>query len=250
MIASLPMYWRAETADAWQALWTRASAERAGWPQKLLPPEALGDLAGHWTSPDLLVSQTCGLPFRSALRGRVRYVATPDFALPGSPPGYYRSVAVMRRGDRRGWDELRLAYNGGDSQSGWAAAVEAFAARNLPLPRSRLHSGAHAASARAVAENRADLAFIDAVTWRLIERFDSVAARLEVVHETAPTPGLPLITGQPGQAPALREALGDAIRSLPDASRAALGGLSGLCVLPEARYLEMPLPPPVTAETA
>ena len=41
-----------------------------------------------WTAPDLVLSQTCSLPFRAHLSDRVTIVGTPDYGLPDSPPGH------------------------------------------------------------------------------------------------------------------------------------------------------------------
>ncbi|MGR3435070.1 MAG: hypothetical protein ACU0CO_09310, partial [Shimia sp.] len=81
-VASLPMYWRASTQAAWRRLWAHMQA-RLPLPD-LTPPEGLpADWYAHWRDPALVLSQTCGLPFRTALRGAVTYVGTPDFGLGG-----------------------------------------------------------------------------------------------------------------------------------------------------------------------
>ena len=41
-----------------------------------------------WTSPDLILSQTCGFPYRARLHGQVTLIGTPDYAVAGCPPGY------------------------------------------------------------------------------------------------------------------------------------------------------------------
>lgn len=192
-----------------------------------------------WLSPDLLLSQTCGLPFRTILTGRVRLVGTPDYGLPGVDPGYYRSVLIAPlSGDAEGG---RLAYNDDGSQSGWAAPLT-HAARNGWRITPHLHSGSHRESIRAVAEGRADLAGIDAVTWRLAERFQpDLAARVRVIGHTAPTPGLPLITAAARDPAPLFDAVRGAIAVLPSADRDLLG-LRGIVAIPEADYQAVPTP--------
>jgi hypothetical protein len=54
-------------------------------------------------------------------------------------------------------------------------------------------SGAHAASVPLVVAGGADLAAIDAVSWRLARRFLPEAGRLRVLMLTEPTPGLPYV---------------------------------------------------------
>lgn len=246
MIAALAMYDRPETRGATDRFWglIRDSLRAGG----IAAPEALtrgGDFHAPWTDPDLLLAQTCGLPFRSLLRDRVTLVGTPDYGLPGCPPGHYRSVLVARAGDGRDLDALAsgvLAINDAGSQSGWAAPVAHAAARGLAFTRVAV-TGAHAASARAVADGGADLAALDAQTWQLIGAHDpALAAMLRVVDLTDPTPGLPLITAK-GRDPApLFAAASAAIAALAPADRAALG-LRGLVAIPAAAYLALPLPP-------
>lgn len=246
MKAALAMYDRPETRGATDRFWglIRDRLRAAG----LSAPDALDrDSAYHapWTAPDLLLAQTCGLPYRSRLHGQVTLVGTPDYALEGCPPGHYRSALVARAGDARDLAALAagvLAINDAGSQSGWAAPAAHAAARGLAFAAVAV-TGAHAASARAVAEGRADLAALDAVTWRLIGRHDpALAARLRVVEMTDPTPGLPLITAK-GRDPApLFAAVAGAIAALAPADRDALG-LAGIVAIPAAAYLALPLPP-------
>ncbi|MFP4274079.1 MAG: phosphate/phosphite/phosphonate ABC transporter substrate-binding protein [Paracoccaceae bacterium] len=243
MIATLPMYDRPETAAAHDAYW-RAIRARLGH-----GPEALrrdGDPWAAWRAPDLLLAQTCGLPFRSRLHGSVALVGTPDFGLEGCAPGYYRSIFVARAddpGELADFAGRRFACNDPLSQSGWAAPAIHFSDAGLefgPL----LWTGGHAASARAVAEGRADLAAIDAMSWRLIRRHDAFAARLREVAATLPTPGLPYITADAGLVAPLGQAIASAISDLPERHRAALC-LQGLVTIPEAAYLAVPMPPEV-----
>ncbi|MFN3646541.1 MAG: hypothetical protein ACK4S2_08505, partial [Gemmobacter sp.] len=69
MQASLPMYDRPEVQAANDRLWAgiRDRLRAAG----LAAPETLvrgrWPLWDHWTAPDLVLSQTCGLPYRSRL---------------------------------------------------------------------------------------------------------------------------------------------------------------------------------------
>jgi hypothetical protein len=135
-----------------------------------------------------------------------------------------------------------FALNGFDSQSGWAAAATHAAAHGLAFTRF-LHTGSHRDSARAVAGGRADLACIDAVTWRLVERHDpDVARALRIVDSTAPTPGLPLITAPGRDRGPLDGVLADLPARLPDAVREPMG-LAGVAPLDAAAYLAVPTPP-------
>ncbi|MEL6645739.1 MAG: PhnD/SsuA/transferrin family substrate-binding protein [Pseudomonadota bacterium] len=239
MIASFPMYDRPQTRGHYAALWDGIRARVGGpLPNALTHDE---DPWTHWMSADLVLSQTCGLPFRARLADQVALVGTPDYAVDGCPPGYYRSVAVMRRDDGRADDlhGLRLAYNDPLSQSGWAAAVDHAGGTTFA---GYLQTGSHAASAAAIAEDRADIAYIDAVTWRMIARWDDVAQRLRVVDETTPTPSLPFITRAGGPVAELATATRAAIDDLSPSARAATG-LQGLVQIPAESYLAQPIPP-------
>ena len=109
MIASLPMYDRPETAAANDRLWAgirdRLRAEGLPAPEALI--HGASDLWPQWTSPDLVLSQTCGYPYRSRLHGQVLLVGTPDYGVDGCAPGHYRSVFVARADDPRGHNRSR-----------------------------------------------------------------------------------------------------------------------------------------------
>lgn len=242
MIASLAMYDRPETAAANDRFWQAIRAALGSGPDGLSRGADLWDI---WQSPDLLLAQTCGLPYRARLHDHVTLVATPNYGLPGCPPGHYNSVLVAHRA-RLGaplaaFDGASLAYNEALSQSGWAAPCAHFAAHGLSIG-ARLETGAHRASARAVAERRADLAALDALTWELIRRYDDFAADLVEIGRTAPSPALPFITAGGRDPVALRGALRGAVDRMSAADRALLG-LRGIVDLPQSAYLAMPLPP-------
>ena len=103
--------------------------------------------------------------------------------------------------------------------------------RHLVLPLLRqsrffgagLLTGSHFAAISAVADGRADIAAIDAVSWRLAERHLPAAAALIVIASTEPTPGLPLITASDGPAALLFAAISGALAALTPGQRDAIG---------------------------
>jgi ABC-type phosphate/phosphonate transport system substrate-binding protein len=252
MIASLGMYDVPPLAAAHDALWAglRDRLQAAG----IAAPAALtrgpGAYWPAWEAADLVLSQTCGLPFRARLHGRVTLVAAPDHGLPGCPPGHYRSLYLVREGDPRhdvaAFDGARLAYNEALSQSGWAAPQADAAARGIAFaagPR----TGSHVASAAAVAASEAEIAAVDAVTWAIVTEQGLAPAGLRVAGETTPTPALPYIAGPGADAEAVAKALEEAIAALPATLRDALH-LRGIVRLPAEAWLALPLPrPPGTA---
>ena len=246
MIASLGMYDFGPLAAANDRLWVLVlDGLRA---QGIAAPDTLtrgeGAYWQAWESPDLVLSQTCGYPFRARLHAAVTYVGTPDYGIEGCPPGHYRSVFIAHADDPRAdltdFDGASFAYNEGLSQSGWAAPQNHAAFLGLRLPPS-VQTGGHRLSALAVAEGRADIASLDAVTFAHLQAFDPVAARLKVVGLTGPTPGLPLITAK-GRDPApIFNAVSAAIAALDPQDRATLR-LRGIVRIPVAVYLAVPNP--------
>ena len=247
MIATLGMYDQPEVQGANDRLWALI---RDGLRARNLPaPEALtrGDLAfmPGWLRPDLVLSQTCGFPYRAILHAKVALIGTPDYGVDGCAPGYYRSILVARAGDPRdiaAFDGTAIAYNAPLSQSGWAAPQNHAAKRGLRFPAG-LYTGAHINSARAVAAGRADLAALDAVTWAMIQNHDpGLAGSLRVVALTDPTPGLPYIAALGTDAEGTFAAVSDAIATLIPADRVLLH-LKSLIRIPAEAYMAVPTPP-------
>lgn len=248
MIASLGMYDFGPAQAANDRLWAlvRDGLRARG----ITAPDALtrGEHAywDAWASPDLILSQTCGYPFRARLHDSVSYVGTPDYGVEGCPPGHYRSVFVTRADDPRRtlaeFDGARFAYNEALSQSGWAAPQTHAAKLGITLPPV-LQSGGHRLSALAVAEGRADIAALDAVTHAMLCGIEPQVAGLRILALTDPTPGLPCICARGMDAELVFAALDEAIAALPAPDRATLH-LKGLVRIPLAAYLAVPNPPP------
>ena len=247
MIATLAMYDWPQQSRHWDEFWTAVSealqARGVDAPRRLTRG---GDLWQHWTDPGLVLGQTCGMPYRTALHGQVDLIGTLDHGLPGCAPGYYTSVLVAAAGRGGSLSDLlagTLAINSADSQSGWAAIHDLAHREGLTIGAARL-SGSHRESARMVAEGEADIAAIDAETWRLIERFaPDIASGLRVVMRTPPTPGLPLIASRGSDMEASRDAIRDALVTLDLETLTALD-IAGFVVIPPEDYLAVPVPPP------
>jgi ABC-type phosphate/phosphonate transport system substrate-binding protein len=199
------------------------------------------DPATLWLSPHLVLGQTCGLPFVRRLTGRVTLLGAPDYRLEGTPPGHYHSAVVVRADDARetlaAFRGATVAVNEDGSQSGNAALLQVIAplAQQRRFFGARHLTGAHAASVDAVAAGRADIAAIDAVSWRLFTRHRPEAARLRVLLTTPPTPGLPFIAAAGTDARRHRAAIGDAIAGLDPPVRETLG-IHGFTAFDAAAY--------------
>jgi ABC-type phosphate/phosphonate transport system substrate-binding protein len=241
-IAALPMYnvtpalaadWRALLGDVLQAVDPHARIAAPG-----------DDLHALWRRPDLLVSQTCGYPLVSGLHEQVQLIATPEFDAPGCTGSDYSSVLITRADAP--FDTLeacrgaRAAYNQDDSNSGMNVFRHAVAplARGGRFFSEVIRTGSHLGSLRAVAENRADLAAIDCVTFAFVrDEMPELAQQVREIGWTAASPGLPLIaanTVPQGMIESLRAALNQATAAQPD--RAARLRLKGFASLPPSDY--------------
>ena len=234
-VASLPMYDWPELRWAHDRLWA-AAAERLNArgmeaPQRLdweRPPEEV------WSDPGLLLSQTCGWPYATRLSAHVRLVGTPVYAVDGCEGPLYSSFIIARRSDRgdrlRDFAGRRFAFNSRDSLSGYVVPISAMRTEGLdPQALAWTETGSHRASIVAVAEDRADIAAIDAVCWALAERFEPDAiSRLRVLTRSALRPGLPFITS--GAASAERAATIRSVLIEVLHSEAAAAASAALCI--------------------
>jgi ABC-type phosphate/phosphonate transport system substrate-binding protein len=245
-VASLPMYdWpevRAAHDQLWAAIVDRLSVTGIAAPAGL---DRSRDFEEVWRDPELLLSQTCGWPYATALSKSVRLVATPHYAVEGCDGPNYSSAIIVRRGEGSGglpaFAGRRFAVNGRSSLSGYVAFVAAMQDAGIAAAEaSWTETGGHRASVRAVAEGAADIAAIDAVAWDLAQRFERDAASgLEVIAWTASRPGLPLVTAV-SRSDAEVAALRDALTAVMSMTETALARetlrISGFSVVPADAY--------------
>lgn len=241
-IAALPMYNVTPALDLEWREWLDDVLRRVKPGCRIVEPDE--DLHAFWRRPNLLLSQTCGYPLMHGLHEQVQLVATPRFDAPGCEGAHYSSVLVTRAEARfetlaacRG---ARAAYNQDDSNSGMNVFRHAVA----PLSRAGmffgavLRTGSHLASLRAIADDRADVAAIDCVTYAFIgDLMPELARRVRPIGMTASSPGLPLIASATVPAAtieALRGALNESLEVRPERARRLR--LQGFSVLPLADY--------------
>lgn len=190
---------RQATDALWQAISARLLDRGVPAPEHLMrddqPPRAA------WTNPGLLLSQTCGYPLLTALRGHAALVATPMYRAPGCDGPFRRSAVIVHSasdanelGDLRG---RRCAVNEPDSDSG----MNLLRAEVAPLAGGSsffgevIHTGSHLASLESVAAGQSDVAAIDAVTYALLRRLrPELTKSVRLLLWTVSSPGLPLIT--------------------------------------------------------
>jgi ABC-type phosphate/phosphonate transport system substrate-binding protein len=244
-VASLPMYDWPEIAWANDVLWAAIAARltRRG----IRAPPALNrsrKTDAVWRDPTLLLSQTCGYPFATRLRGMVKLVGTPTYDALGCDGPFYSSIVVVRTDEPA--DRLaelagrRVAFNSSDSLSGYVAFRQTLREAVDPAAIEWIETGSHRASVRAVAEGEADVAAIDSVCWSLAQRHEPAAvSRLRVLDATPLRPGLPFITAveRPvSEIKTIRFAIKDAIADPSTREAADALGLTGISVLDEWHY--------------
>lgn len=240
MIASLPMYQRPELDQAHDDYW-QLIASKLGYN---FPLTKEGHEADLWLNPDLLLSQTCGMPYRLGLHDKVTLIGTPDYGIEGCPPGYYRSAIVVRHNDPRQvkseFKNALFAYNGKNSQSGFAAAYFDCQKDNFFFENT-VCSGGHLNSAKMVAGGDADIACIDPVSLSYMEEFDRFYNELRILDWTSPTPGLPYISALGADQQKIFNAVSAAISELPSYTRDLLR-LKGITYIAKEVYLAVPTP--------
>ncbi|POR48828.1 ABC-type phosphate/phosphonate transport system substrate-binding protein [Paraburkholderia eburnea] len=251
-IAALPMYNVTPQHDAlWRALLrdTLDAFAQAGGPREVdLPAAFPHDLLTLWRRPDLLLSQTCGFPYRMlGVANAVHLLATPAFDVEGCEGAFYRSVLVV---SARAWDAgavslaacrgLRAACNGPDSHSGMNALRHAVAphAHDGRFFSSIEWVGSHLNALRALGAGEAEVAAIDCVTLAYVrDALPELLDDIRTIGVSAAAPGLPFIASRtvPEQhAALLRDALDAACAA--DAQRARTLRLRGFVRLAAADY--------------
>ncbi|WP_416339937.1 phosphate/phosphite/phosphonate ABC transporter substrate-binding protein [Pseudomonas sp. BIC9C] len=222
-IAELLMYTAPDPIHQANERWLARILEHLGETRRDAEGLSLADL---WLSPHLLLTQTCGYPLMTALRGKVRVLGRPRHELPDSSGGNHCSLILGRLEDARRtlpeFRDSRGVINGQDSNSG----MNLLRHRLAPLQRDGRFfaqvgiSGSHRESLRWLREDLADLAAIDSVTFAYLARHaaDEVAG-LRVITRSAFSPTLPYITSatvSDQHAEALLQAMNQALRELPD----------------------------------
>lgn len=184
------------------------------------------DLKQLWLSPALLITQTCGYPLMTALRGQVQVVGRPVYQLPNSSGGNHCSLLVARSDDpRQQLEDFRGSHgllNSRDSNSGMNLFRHALA----PLQqdgRFFAHvslTGGHRNSLAEIKAGKGDLAAIDSVTFDYLARDASEeVAGIKVIGRTAMGPCLPYITRMGADGAAIRQAMNQSLTDLPDVAR-------------------------------
>jgi ABC-type phosphate/phosphonate transport system substrate-binding protein len=240
-IAELLMYVAPEPVQQANEQWLARIVEHLGVTRGNAEGLSLMDL---WLSPNLLLTQTCGYPLMTALRGKVRVLGRPRYELPDSSGGHHCSLLLSRADDQRRTlpDFLgsRGVINGADSNSG----MNLLRHRLAPLHQDGQFfasvgtSGSHRESLRLLRQNLADLAAVDSVTFAYLARHaEAEVAGLRVVARSAFSPTLPYITAagvSAEQAEEIRHVMNQTLHELPQV--AELLGLQEVLPARESDY--------------
>ncbi len=204
-IASLPMYDLEPIREATDAWWSALSRTFGKHGLQDVPDRMdrgdFGDRLVHWSSPNLLLSQTCGYPLTHDFADKLRLVATPCYTAPYCEGATYRSVVLVHE-DCQGQtiEDMRgatVAVNGYDSQSGFNA-LRALVAPHAEQGRffaGVLETGRHHASMEAVVSGKADICAIDCATYALtLAHMPELATGTKPLTATDKAPSLPYVT--------------------------------------------------------
>lgn len=234
MIVSMPMFDFVELSAETDALWTAWAGElrTAGAFAPTLRHEPTEPLLEHWRRRDLLLSQTCGYPYRAALEGVAFVIGTFDYGCcePGAP-GHYRSLLVVPSGsqhgdDLRAYEGCRVAINNADSLSGCVSLGAALAEAGVGEVASVLETGAHVNSLAALQAGAVDLAAIDALSWSLLSGVRPGALTgLQVIGTGPLIPCPPWITTDGSSVTALQSAARGAVARLRASAPSTLDAL-------------------------
>lgn len=199
-IASLPQYDLPELREATDDWWCGLRRHLCrhgidGVPEELTRTE---DDEAVWRDPTILLTQTCGYPLMTELKGELRPVVTPVYRCEGCIGGTYSSAVIVRETDYIGsLEDLRgkkAAINNWNSHSGMNAlrlTIAPLAWEGRFFGEIYL-SGGHAKSVKAVRDGIADVAAVDSVTWALLgQECPQARDGVKVLTWTREAPALP-----------------------------------------------------------
>jgi ABC-type phosphate/phosphonate transport system substrate-binding protein len=232
-IAALPMFDLVELTAHTDTLWRYWAQSLAGHgvvsPSILTRP--VGALINHWRDPRVLITQTCGYPYRVGLADSVGLIGTFAYDIcEEGKPGVYRSVLVANDKNRErelstfAW--ARTAINSRDSLSGCVSLGVALHRAKVGTLKTVIESGGHVNSLSMLRAQQVDLAAIDWLTWSLLSDVRPEAlVGLSIIARGPEIPCPPLITADPSNVPVLRAALVDALTAIEKNSPETLRAL-------------------------
>ena len=231
--AALPWYRFPETQPILDSIWRDVVSElrEAGVEQ---PPEFLDHTTPHQallSKPSLTLSQCCGPDlFQDDAINMVPFAA-PVISAYEVAPGYYFSHIVTGKSAGAGkspkLDSPRVGINSRTSYSGCTAVKLWLEDRGIE-EYTVYESGSHSNSVRELQAGRADLAAIDALSWRFLDVRD-----LKILDNSEPVIAPPFIAGLESTIPT------DLMRPMLDRAFKRHGeplGITGLVPITKSDY--------------
>lgn len=225
MTSDLSMYVAPGRVRQAQEDWLERTLELIGERRGQGPPI---DSPSRWFSPELLLSQTCGYPLVTSLRGKVRLIGRPCYELPHSSGGYHCSLILCRADspitDLAGFAGSHGLINADDSNSGMNLFRHTLSTVKEGGFFSKVSfTGAHRESIRRLKNHDGDLASIDSVTYDYLDKFQSEEIKgLKIIARSDVSPCLPYITSvlrTEDEANKIRYALNEALKQLPEVAQ-------------------------------
>ena len=200
--------------------------------------------AETYLAPNLLLGHTCGYPYVTRWNKSHQLICVPEFDIPGCEGTLYSSWFVCGSADKRDTIEAFrdgvAVINGPNSNSGmnvFRYQVSPFA-KNGSFFNDVIVSGSHINSMRAVAEGRAEIAAIDAVSYHYIVQAEPTLARqTRIMGQSVKTTGLPFIAhaDEPIPSDVLTHALNRCLDESPT-NESELLGLTRFTGVDDANY--------------
>lgn len=203
LIASFPMYNIPEIWDAQSAFWKGIATHLVREGIEDVPSElSLGQpLTKLLSDENMFLSQCCGYDVVRGYRDTLTTLATPVFDVSECSGCEYSSLIVVSE-DCQYHDVLEMrggsaVANGPESHSGMSALRHLVAPKNIDgsFFGSVKYTGGHMQSLELIQKGRADVAAIDCVTHKLLERYrpDAIAGT-RILGRTFFAPAPPYVT--------------------------------------------------------
>lgn len=185
-----------------------------------------------WQHPGLILSQCCGPDLFRPTTERLDVIARPVFDILNCEPGFYYSHIISPSSVLP--PSPRVVANAPSSRSGYLA-LRQWLQRHQLTPGQLHFSGSHQQSILWIKEGRADLAAIDAHSWRWLED-----PNLTIIDQTDSAPTPPFVMHR--QSPISTGIMAGALRAALAEHRDAVG-ISGLLPADRALYRGYALTP-------
>ena len=217
--------------DAWKTLFSNLHYHlRPAMPEPL--KVKFEDTGKLFDDAGFFLGQTCGYPYTTHLQHTHQLVCAPEFDAQGCSGINYSSWLIVHSSDRRtSLEQFKnsiAVVNNFDSNSGMNIFRHAVSqvSESCKFFHRVLTSGSHISSIQLVQERKADIAAIDAVTWKLAKDAGIIKSnQVRILGQCEATPGLPFVTsaGNPLDPKMLCDAMNTCLRTFSSGKSPVLG---------------------------